>query len=1698
MTDGATGLPIKFHEHLQLQNLGVNASSIGFTSLTMESDKFICVREKVSDANQVVIIELEDAQNPVRKPITADSAIMNPTSKVIALKAGTTLQIFNIEIKSKMKSHNMPEECVFWKWINVKTLGLVTETSVYHWSMEGDSGPVKMFDRHSNLQGAQIINYRTDHTCEWLLLIGISAQNNRVIGSMQLYSVQRKVSQPIEGHAACFAQFKSEGNPESSNLFAFAVRPASATGNTGKLHVIEVGTAPTGNQPFQKKAVDIFFPPEAAADFPVAMQASPRYGVIFMITKYGYVNMFDVDSATCIYMNRISSDTIFVTAPYSATDGIIGVNRKGQVLSVSVDEDNIVPYMTTQLNNSDLALRFAVRNDLGGADDLFVQRFNELFGQGKYQEAAKIAARAPRGILRTPQTIQRFQAVPAVQGSTAPLLQYFGILLDRGKLNKYESLELCRPVLQQNRKQLLEKWLKEDQLECSEELGDLVKQHDATLALSIYLRASVPNKVIQCFAETGQFQKIVLYAKKVGFTPDYTSILRQIMRTNPSQGADFAKKLVQEDPPLADVGQIVDVFMESNMVKECTAFLLEALKNNKPEEAALQTRLLEINLLAAPQVADAILGNNMFTHYDRPHIAQLCEQAGLLQRALEHYTDLYDIKRAVVHTQLLNAEWLVTFFGRLSAEDALESLKAMLQHNLRQNLQVCVQIATKYHEQLGTNECIEIFESFKSFEGLYYFLGSIVNYNQDSEVHFKYIQAACRTGQIKEVERICRESQCYEPERVKNYLKEVKLQDQLPLIIVCDRFDFVHDLVLYLWRNNLQKYIEIYVQKVNPARLPVVVGGLLDVDCTEETVKSIIMSVRGSFNTDELVEEMEKRNRLKLLLPWLEQRVHEGSTEPATHNALAKIFIDAGNNPERFLRENQHYDSKVVGKYCEKRDPHLACIAYERGDCDKELISVCNENSLFKTEARYLVRRRDGELWGEVLAEGNQYRRQLIDQVVQTALSETQDPEDISSTVKAFMAADLPNELIELLEKIVIDSSAFNEHRNLQNLLILTAIKADTSRVMEYINRLDNYDAPDIANIAINNGLFEEAFAIFKKFDVNTSAIEVLLENVKNLDRAYEFAERCNEPAVWSSLAKAQLENNMVKESIDSYIKAEDGSNYKEVVKIASEAGQYEDLVRFLQMAKKKARDSFIETELVFALAKTGRLAELEEYISGPNHAQVQQVGDRCFEMGMFESAKMCYNNVSNYARLAITLVKLGQFQAAVESARKANSTRTWKEVCFSCVDNEEFRLAQMCGLNIVIHADELEDLINYYQNRGYFEELIQLLEQGLGLERAHMGMFTELAILYSKYKPAKMKDHLELFWSRVNIPKVLRAAEQAHLWSELVFLYDKYDEYDNAVLTMMQHPTEAWKENHFKEIIPKVANIELYYKAIQFYLDYKPMLLNDLLLVLIPRMDHTRAVGFFSKNGHLKLVKPYLRAVQKLNNKTVNESLNELLIEEEDYESLHASIDAFDNFDNIVLAQRMEKHELLEFRRIAAYLYKGNNRWKHAIELCKKDRLFKDAMEYACESRDKELAENLLNWFLEEGNYECFSAALYHCYDLLRPDVILELAWKNNITDFAMPYMIQVLRECTTKIEKLEMTIDSEREEKEKLGAQNASFQMGQNQLMITGPGMMMGQASPMQPGMGVNPAAANAAAFQPHSGGFSAPPFGAYGHQM
>ena len=158
---------------------------------------------------------------------------------------------------------------------------------------------------------------------------------------------------------------------------------------------------------------------------------------------------------------------------------------------------------------------------------------------------------------------------------------------------------------------------------------------------------------------------------------------------------------------------------------------------------------------------------------------------------------------------------------------------------------------------------------------------------------------------------------------------------------------------------------------------------------------------------------------------------------------------------------------------------------------------------------------------------------------------------------------------------------------------------------------------------------------------------------------------------------------------------------------------------------------------------------------------------------------------------------------------------------------------------------EELPALVQSYERRGHFDEVLALLEAGLSLERAHVRTSRHVSRVPTDWQfrwvssrsslsctastvrrsvrphvvpPFRQRadlhtvmEHLKLFVSRINIPKVIKAAERAHLWPELVFLYIKYDEFDNAALAMIERSADAWEHNQFKDVIVRVANVEMY-----------------------------------------------------------------------------------------------------------------------------------------------------------------------------------------------------------------------------------------------------------------------------------------------
>lgn len=68
---------------------------------------------------------------------------------------------------------------------------------------------------------------------------------------------------------------------------------------------------------------------------------------------------------------------------------------------------------------------------------------------------------------------------------------------------------------------------------------------------------------------------------------------------------------------------------------------------------------------------------------------------------------------------------------------------------------------------------------------------------------------------------------------------------------------------------------------------------------------------------------------------------------------------------------------------------------------------------------------------------------------------------------------------------------------------------------------------------------------------------------------------------------------------------------------------------------------------------QTNQLSELESFVASNKNTQLQTVGDACFSEDLFEAARVVFNAIGNWPRLVSCLVKLKNFSAAIEAARK-------------------------------------------------------------------------------------------------------------------------------------------------------------------------------------------------------------------------------------------------------------------------------------------------------------------------------------------------------------------------------------------------------------------------------------------------------------
>jgi len=110
--------------------------------------------------------------------------------------------------------------------------------------------------------------------------------------------------------------------------------------------------------------------------------------------------------------------------------------------------------------------------------------------------------------------------------------------------------------------------------------------------------------------------------------------------------------------------------------------------------------------------------------------------------------------------------------------------------------------------------------------------------------------------------------------------------------------------------------------------------------------------------------------------------------------------------------------------------------------------------------------------------------------------------------------------------------------------------------------------------------------------------------------------------------------------------------------------------------------------------------------------------------------------------------------------------------------------------------------------------------------------------------------------------------------------------------------------------------------------------------------------------------------------------------------------------------------------------------------------------METVAESKDTALCEDLMRYIMEMEDKELFAAMLYTCYELIKPDVALEVAWRSDLTEFVFPYFIQFVRDLSTRVETVQKSTEDIKKKDEKEQQEKMERPLDMNvEMMFPGP---------------------------------------------
>lgn len=699
----------------------------------------------------------------------------------------------------------------------------------------------------------------------------------------------------------------------------------------------------------------------------------------------------------------------------------------------------------------------------------------------------------------------------------------------------------------------------------------------------------------------------------------------------------------------------------------------------------------------------------------------------------------------------------------------------------------------------------------------------------------------------------------------------------------------------------------------------------------------------------------------------------------------------------------------------------------------------------------------------------------------------------------------IPRYLQAILEKIITSPGSVHANNpGMQNLLIVTALNTkDYPKVSALIRSTEmHYDQDVIAKACVETAkkneyppLYEDAFEVFHRAGRPVDAVRVLLENV-SIDRGITYANSLGLPDVWSLVGAAQLEKastyasedngrfalKFVCDAITSYSTGKWTSDYRNLIITAFKVakafmhthsievrGELAALLEYLKMARvvmaqkgEASSQAEIDTAIMYCLARLNDYDALNEFLESvnprdstviPNRGGIKEVGEKCFAEEHYQAAKHFFAFVGDWSRLSLTLVKLRCLKEAVEAATRAADPECWKAVAAECLEIRDFELAKSVFLNLVLVESELPSIVHYYEEYGFIEELLEVLEAGVEQPQAatytsmETNIFTILAILYCKYMwivrktdPQRLQTYIKAHGNKIHIPTLLHWTRETRLWGEYTYLLAASRDFDKAVVEMIAHPPSSFNHDVMKKIIGRVSNPELVVQVVSFYIDYSPEYLCDFLKACqlgvpnadgspgIPAaLDPIRVISMVKPHNCIPMIKSYLELFTGAHNQEINETLIKIYLESYDDEGLRRLISATTAYDTYALLDNLiSEDQTDDMRKLAVGLYGRLNRYDEGIKFGLQNWFYEDAAECAANSGQIEHCEALLRLVCSSQfptpkiRKEVFAVILIRCGHCIRPDVVMELAWVNRMTDYMMPYMISTLQRYGSAIRTL------------------------------------------------------------------------------